>query len=123
MLSNIYGIDKRSTSFNNLRTIYIAMQLSTLSNGDLQALSLTIQAAQILDKLFLEQVSAILNVHLLLFGRATNLHVFVYLRERERERERKKERYINVFKRPKWPIRRNKRLHLKCFLVFENTSK
>ena len=41
---------------------------------------------------------------------------------KERERE-KKERYINVFKRPKWPIRPNKRLHLKCFLVFENTSK
>ena len=37
--------------------------------------------------------------------------------------ERKKERYINVFERPKWPIRPNKRLHLKCFLVFENTSK
>ena len=36
---------------------------------------------------------------------------------------KKKERYINVFKRPKWPIRPNKRLHLKCFLVFRRSKR
>ena len=34
----------------------------------------------------------------------------------------KKERYITSFKRPKWPKRTNKRLHLKCCLVFENNK-
>ena len=36
---------------------------------------------------------------------------------------KKKERYIKFFERPKWPIRPNKRLHLKSCLVFENKSK
>ena len=39
-----------------------------------------------------------------------------------RKKERKKD-ILTSFKRPKWPIRPNKRLHLKCFLVFENKSK
>ena len=34
------------------------------------------------------------------------------------EKERKKD-ILTSFKRPKCPIRPNKRLHLKCFLVFE----
>ena len=34
-------------------------------------------------------------------------------------RERKKD-ILMSFKRPKWPIRPNKRLHLNCHLVFEN---
>ena len=38
------------------------------------------------------------------------------------EEERKKD-ILTSFKRPKWPIRPNKRLHLECCLVFENKSK
>ena len=38
-----------------------------------------------------------------------------------REKERKKD-ILTSFKRPKWPIRPNKRLHLKCCLVFENSK-
>ena len=44
-------------------------------------------------------------------------------REREREKERKKKDILMSCKRPKWPIRPNKRLHLKCCLVFENKKK
>ena len=44
------------------------------------------------------------------------------MRKKERKKERKKD-ILTSFKRPKWPIRPNKRLHLKCFLVFENKSK
>ena len=35
----------------------------------------------------------------------------------------RKKDILTSLKRPKWPIRQNKRLHLKCFLVFENKSK
>ena len=45
----------------------------------------------------------------------------LWLDWRERDRERKKE-ILMSFKRPKWRIRPNKRLHLKCGLVFENKS-
>ena len=45
-----------------------------------------------------------------------------YEKLRHRKKERKKD-ILTSFKRPKWPIRPNKRLHLKCFLVFENKSK
>ena len=41
--------------------------------------------------------------------------------EREREREREKDK-LTSFKRPKWPIKPNKTLHLKCRLVFENSK-
>ena len=40
----------------------------------------------------------------------------------EGKKERKND-ILTSFKRPKWPIRPNKRLHLKCCLVFENKSK
>ena len=74
--------------------------------------------------------------------RRKDMLVFVRKKERKKERKKdiltscnvllerrtftKKERKKDIltsFKRPKWPIRPNKRLHLKCFLVFENTSK
>ena len=42
-------------------------------------------------------------------------------KERERERERKKD-ILMSFKRPKWPIRPNKRSHRKCCLIFEKTT-
>ena len=44
-------------------------------------------------------------------------------RKKERKKARKKERKkdtVTSFKRPKWPIRLNKRFHRKCCLVFEN---
>ena len=37
------------------------------------------------------------------------------------KKERKND-ILTAFKRPKWPIRPNKRLHLKCCLVFENNK-
>ena len=37
------------------------------------------------------------------------------------KRERKQD-ILTSFKRPKCPIRENKRLHLKCCLVFENNK-
>ena len=37
------------------------------------------------------------------------------------EKERKKD-ILMSFKRPKWPIRPNKILHLKCCLIFENNK-
>ena len=42
-------------------------------------------------------------------------------RKKERKKERKKD-ILTSFKRPKWPIRPHKRLHLKCCLVFENNK-
>ena len=44
-------------------------------------------------------------------------------RKKERKKARKKERKkdtVTSFKRPKWPIRPNRRLHLRRCLVFEN---
>ena len=57
--------------------------------------------------------------------------VYALKKERKKEmtvyalkKERKKKKDIlTSFKRPKWPIRPNKRLHLKCCLVFENNNK
>ena len=37
-------------------------------------------------------------------------------------RKRRKKDILTSCKRPKWPIRPNKRLHLKCCLVFENNK-
>ena len=45
------------------------------------------------------------------------------LKERNKRKEERKKDILMSFKRPKWPIRPNKRLHLKCCLVFENKSK
>ena len=40
----------------------------------------------------------------------------------ERKKERKKD-ILTSCKRPKWPIRPNKRLHRKCCLVLRTTNK
>ena len=56
--------------------------------------------------------------------------VYALKKERKKEmtvyalkKERKKKKDIlTSFKRPKWPIRPNKRLHLKCCLMFENSK-
>ena len=38
-----------------------------------------------------------------------------YKKERKKERKKKRKKdTLTSFKRPKWPIRPNKRLHLKC---------
>ena len=54
--------------------------------------------------------------------RNSQIHMTAAALQDESKQERKKD-ILTSFKRPKWPIRPNKRLHLKCFLVFENTSK
>ena len=44
------------------------------------------------------------------------IHPPMYLRESKKE-------ILTSFKRPKWPIRPNKRVHRKCCLIFENNKK
>ena len=52
--------------------------------------------------------------------RFVTMGIYYYL-ETSMHKRRKKDT-LTSFKRPKWPIRPNKRLHLKCCLVFENNK-